>query len=191
MQTIDRQIIGAIVIVLAINIFYISKTLIGQNQTNALPPFSEQKKGFITVELTGDSSSRGIYFLPAGSTLSGLLSRLEINNRNGFSKKDLERILVSGDVIKINKSDGGKQALVKDGLADSKRYVLDLPINVNTATAADLMLVPGIGEKTADAILETRKGLDGFKEMDDLLQVRGVGEKKLENFKKYLYVKKN
>ena len=62
------------------------------------------------------------------------------------------------------------------------------PININTATAADLQQIPGIGPSTAQKILDTRKSYGAFKSVDDLLAIKGIGPKKLEKMRKYLTV---
>jgi len=51
------------------------------------------------------------------------------------------------------------------------------PINLNTATAAQLETLPGVGKATADRIVEYREKNGGFKKVEDLMNVRGVGEK--------------
>ena len=51
------------------------------------------------------------------------------------------------------------------------------PINLNTATAAQLETLPGIGKATAERILEYRQKSGGFKKVEDLMNVRGIGEK--------------
>jgi len=62
------------------------------------------------------------------------------------------------------------------------------PINLNSASAAELQLVPGIGPSTADKILEMRKSYGAFKSVDDLLAIKGIGAKRLEKMRKYLTV---
>jgi comEA protein len=64
------------------------------------------------------------------------------------------------------------------------------PVNLNTASAAELQQVPGIGPSTADKILQMRKAYGAFKSVDDLRAVRGIGEKRLAKMKKYLTVGK-
>ena len=51
------------------------------------------------------------------------------------------------------------------------------PVNLNTATAAQLESLPGIGKSTAERILEYREKSGGFKKVEDLMNVRGIGEK--------------
>ena len=51
------------------------------------------------------------------------------------------------------------------------------PVNLNTATVAQLETLPGIGKSTAERILEYREKSGGFKKVEDLMNVRGIGEK--------------
>jgi competence protein ComEA len=50
-------------------------------------------------------------------------------------------------------------------------------VNINTASAADLEGLPGIGAKTAARIVEYRQKNGPFKKIEELMNVRGVGEK--------------
>ena len=51
------------------------------------------------------------------------------------------------------------------------------PLNLNSATVAQLESLPGIGKSTAERILEYREKSGGFKKVEDLMNVRGIGEK--------------
>jgi competence protein ComEA len=51
------------------------------------------------------------------------------------------------------------------------------PVNLNTASVAQLETLPGIGKATAERILEYRQKNGSFKKVEDLMNVRGVGEK--------------
>ena len=65
------------------------------------------------------------------------------------------------------------------------------PVNLNTATSAQLQQVPGIGPSTADKIVQMRKSYGAFKSVNDLLAIRGIGPKKLEKMRKYLVAGKS
>lgn len=60
------------------------------------------------------------------------------------------------------------------------------PVNVNTATVDELTALPGIGEKRAQAILDVRKQKGGFKSVDELTEVKGIGPANLEKLRPYL-----
>ena len=51
-------------------------------------------------------------------------------------------------------------------------------------------MVPGIGPATAQKILQTRKSYGSFKDVNDLLAIRGIGQKRLDKMRKYLVVSK-
>jgi competence protein ComEA len=63
-------------------------------------------------------------------------------------------------------------------------------INVNTASAEELTALPGIGKSYADRIVEYREKNGPFKKVDDLLNVRGIGEKTLERIRDRVTVAK-
>jgi competence protein ComEA len=58
-------------------------------------------------------------------------------------------------------------------------------INMNSATATELQLLPGVGEARAQAIIEARQ-TKPFAGDADLLAVKGVGEKAMEKWKPFL-----
>ncbi|MBI5562142.1 MAG: helix-hairpin-helix domain-containing protein [Deltaproteobacteria bacterium] len=62
------------------------------------------------------------------------------------------------------------------------------PIDINMATADDLRLLPGIGEKTAMRILDKRAELGGFRSIEDLTGVERIGRVKLDRIRKYIKV---
>ena len=64
------------------------------------------------------------------------------------------------------------------------------PVNLNTASAAELQQVPGIGPATANKILQARISYGFFKSVDDLRAIKGIGPKRLEKMRKYLTVDK-
>ena len=62
------------------------------------------------------------------------------------------------------------------------------PLNLNTATVAQLEALPGIGKATAERIVEYRQKTGGFKKIEDLMNVRGVGEKSFLTLKPLIMV---
>jgi len=59
-------------------------------------------------------------------------------------------------------------------------------ININSASAVELQNLPGIGPVTAERIVAYRTEHGRFASVDDLIQVKGVGEKTLENIRKLI-----
>ena len=62
------------------------------------------------------------------------------------------------------------------------------PINLNTATAAELEKLPGIGQKVAARIVEYREKHGPFKKVEELMNVQGIGEKSFLQFRSQLTV---
>ena len=61
-------------------------------------------------------------------------------------------------------------------------------VNLNTATAGELEALPGIGAKKAEAILEARKAHGGFKSVDELVDVRGIGPAQMEKLRPHVRI---
>lgn len=59
-------------------------------------------------------------------------------------------------------------------------------VNVNTASVEELQLLPGIGESRAHALVELRKRRGGFKSLDELKEVKGIGDASLERMRPYV-----
>lgn len=62
------------------------------------------------------------------------------------------------------------------------------PIDLNKATVRELTLLPGIGEKTARRIVEKRAELGGYREVDELTEVKWIGKAKLEKIRDLVIV---
>lgn len=61
-------------------------------------------------------------------------------------------------------------------------------ININKATKEELTSVPGIGDVTAQRIIEYRQSIGKFYSVDDLLNVSGIGKTLLEKMRPYITV---
>jgi competence protein ComEA len=61
-------------------------------------------------------------------------------------------------------------------------------VNVNTANVEQLTLLPGVGPTRADAIIAYRKEHGAFKRPEDLMQVRGIGERAFEKLRSHVAI---
>jgi competence ComEA-like helix-hairpin-helix protein len=70
--------------------------------------------------------------------------------------------------------------------AATSRPELTGVVNINTASADELQLLPGVGKSRAGAIVKLRQERGGFKRADDLTQVGGIGEAMLESMRPHV-----
>lgn len=85
---------------------------------------------------------------------------------------DGQQIVVPGPNDAAGASDPGSSVTTGDGL-----------IHLNTATAAELETLPGVGPVLAQRIADHRDANGGFQQVEDLLDVSGIGESKLDSIR--------
>ena len=68
--------------------------------------------------------------------------------------------------------------------------VFFVPLNLNEIEEENLTLIPGIGPRLAHRIIQYRSEKGGFREIEELIEVSGIGEHKLRNLKRYLCIPK-
>jgi competence ComEA-like helix-hairpin-helix protein len=71
---------------------------------------------------------------------------------------------------------------------NDKKTESSLRININTAYAEDLSGLPGIGRVMAERIIEYREEHGGFRKIEELKKVKGIGEKKFEMIKGRIFI---
>ncbi len=76
-----------------------------------------------------------------------------------------------------------------ESAADNQELPAGTVININTALSGDLTRLPGIGEVMAERIIDYRTRQGGFKSTEELMNVKGIGEKKFEKIKEHISVK--
>jgi comEA protein len=63
-------------------------------------------------------------------------------------------------------------------------------VNLNSANLSAFEALPGIGKKTAQRIIDYRSAHGNFSSIEDIMKVKGIGEKKFKQIKKYLIIEK-
>jgi competence protein ComEA len=77
--------------------------------------------------------------------------------------------------------------LTRFGLAGDKQPPAQ-PVNINTASVAELQKLPGIGPATARAIVSYRQRHGPFRRVEELLIVRGISRSRLNALRRYITV---
>lgn len=134
----------------------------------------------ITVYVNGEVARPGVYSLAAGSRIKDAVEASGGFTASADKKRvNLAKKVRDEDYIFIDTQDSGKA----QGGASSGGISSDGLVNINTATKEELMTVPGIGEVTAQKIIDYREKNGDFSKIDDLTKVDRIGEKTLAKFK--------
>lgn len=135
----------------------------------------------VFVHVDGAVASPGVYELAEGSRVVDSIAAAG-GLADGADTSGLNLAALVGDGEKVYvpvegeaAADGGAGAPVGGGGSTSGAAAL---VNLNTATADELCELPGIGEATAEAIIEDRSANGPFSTVEDLMRVSGIGEKK-------------
>ena len=153
--------------------------------TYSLPPLPP---ALVVVDVAGKVQHPGIYKLPQGSRAINAIKAAGGQLR-GVSLTDinLAEILTDGQQIIVGApavSTASKSK--KSGAAGGK--ITSGTININSATAAQLEQLPGIGAVMAARILAYRKAHGAFATIDDLTKVGGLGKSKFANLKNFVRI---
>ena len=146
------------------------------NGTNVVSP----NKNKILVEIKGEVKNPDVYEVDDGSIIrdlitiaGGLTEEANIDRINRAEKLKNNQLIVipnSSDVnIGVISSQTG---ISNDGI-----------ININSASLSDLQKINGIGEVKAQSIIDYREKNGGFKSIEDIKNVEGIGDKTFEKIK--------
>lgn len=176
----------AAMVALAVLLYVINilMPLWGSSATPA-EPFSNREKGMLTIALNMDGQERGVYFMPPGATISDLMLAIRTTIPQEFDRDMGSHRLLTGDKIYLTSVAPSAPVMGKMSVAQS--LALDLPIDINKANFEELVLVPGIGEKTAAQIIALRGSKGSLRRLEELKELRGIKEKKFDKLKKYFF----
>lgn len=143
----------------------------------------------VYVDVDGAVARPGVYRLKEGARVSqaidaagGLTAEADVTGLNRASK------VTDGQKIYVP-TVGEQQAAAVTGGADSGASPASGAgassglVNINTASAAELQTLSGIGPSMAQSIIDERTQNGAFASVDDLMRVSGIGEKKLAKIK--------
>jgi competence protein ComEA len=136
----------------------------------------------LAVHVAGAVTHPGVVQLPAGTrvidaveAVGGALPEADLDRLNLAAKVvDGERVFVP----KVGQADPGVLAGDAAASSESGAPTAGGKLNLNTATEAQLEELPGIGPSYAQAILAERQRRGGFKSVNELRSVRGIGDKR-------------
>lgn len=143
----------------------------------------------VYVDVDGAVASPGVYRLKDGARVSqaidaagGLTAEADVTGLNRASKvTDGQKIYVPtvGEqqaALAAGGAEGGAATVSGTGTSSGL-------VNINTASAAELQTLSGIGPSMAQSIIDERTQNGAFASVDDLMRVSGIGEKKLAKIK--------
>lgn len=152
----------------------------------------------IKVEIKGEVLNPNVYVLKKGSTIKELIDVA------GGVKEDVDtytinmtKVLDDGDVVVMYKDEKleGLNYKVNEIVNDKStdEYITNeiwesSKISINSATKEELMSLPSIGEAKANAIIEYRKKNGLFKKIEDIKNVKGIGNALYEKIKDYINI---
>ncbi|HFI0067795.1 TPA: helix-hairpin-helix domain-containing protein [Streptococcus suis] len=151
---------------------------------------ASEESSQLVVDVKGAVAKPGLYTLVAGARVNdaveaagGLISQADpksVNLAQKLSDEAVVYVASKDENISVVTSTTASSAMSQEG-NESK-------VNLNTATEADLQTISGIGAKRAADIVAYREANGGFKSVDDLNNVSGIGDKTMESIRPYVTV---
>ena len=146
----------------------------------ATPPTSSPS-GDVVVHVSGWVNQPGLVTVPDGSRIGDVLAEAGgVRPGATLDSVNLAQPVADGQQVVVPGPDApasGIESAVGDGL-----------VHLNTATAADLEALPGVGPVLAERIIAHREARGGFAQVEDLLEVPGIGEAKLADLRDVVVV---
>ena len=138
----------------------------------------------IVVEIKGEVKNPNIYRLNENNIIQDLINKAGgLTESADISKINrAEKLQDHVSIVIPNKNDTNAQMTLGNSTSanDSKGNTL---ININTASNAELESLPGIGPSKAKSIIEYREKNGGFKSVDEIKNIKGIGQSSFEKLK--------
>lgn len=165
----------------------------GKGEPEAVAPGGTASAGpEIVVDVTGKVRDPGIHRLPAGSRVADAL-RAAGGVRPGTKIDSLNRarFLVDGEQVIVGAGPGGGSAGATDasgatgaaGTSGASGQTPTAPVTLSTATVDQLDTLPGVGPVLAQHIVDYRTQHGGFRSVDELREVTGIGERRFADLR--------
>lgn len=172
-----------VIVMTVLNIVQNKESKIVVNGVNILGTLEKDKIG---VYIDGEVNNPGFIQIPKGKSLEYALNRIGgITKDADIDAVDLKQVLKNGEKVVIpNKKMDVEESEEKQ--VENDKQVSE-KININTASAEELKGLDGIGDKTAEKIIEYRES-DKFDSVEEIMEVKGIGEGKYEKIKNNICV---
>lgn len=172
----------------------ISSNIIEENEVNEENEKKETKEEIenIIVHVSGCVNKEGIVELPINSRVIDAINYAGgVKENADLSEINLASILEDGIKIYIpslqekteNALNQNNELNISSKINENISSNSIQKININTATQEQLDTLPGIGQSTALKIIEYRKENGKFKKIEDIKQIKGIGEAKFNKLK--------
>ncbi len=132
---------------------------------------NEEITASVWVYVCGEVASPGVYELPEGSRITDAVEAAGGMTQDAAGTYlNLAQLVSDGQKIEVPSAEEAKT--LTEAAADSASGV----VNLNRATEAELMTLPGIGESKAKEIIRYRESKGGFQKPEDLMNISGIKE---------------
>lgn len=133
----------------------------------------------VVVAVVGEVANPGLVTLNQGSRVADALDIAQPLEHADLLQLNLAQVLVDGQQLHVVAIGEGPAVLAGEGALPGQGGAAG-QLSLNSASAADLVTLPGVGEATAAAIIAHREANGPFQKVEDLMQVKGIGPAKFE-----------